>query len=520
MPWVIFLALGTWLLSFPAADPDLWWHLAAGRDLWNGHFPWRDRLCSDTFGRPWIDLQWGFQAILWQFWKVWGASGAVTLKALGMTAAAIIASQRRGRLGWWSALLGIAALFVAREAVDVRPLVLTLPLLCLEWTLLEAWMRKPSRSLVAAILLSQMAMANVQGVHALGPVTAGILLFFDESPHAPALRRKGLLVAAIALASLATPWPLSGILLPWRLSVRMLPGIRGTWSLVSENAPLLSVNRARPLLFWGTLWALFAALATQEFGGRNRARLLLCLALAALALASLRNVPLLVLASLFSVVRSLPHLRRNLRRQVRAPRLRRWGTGLLLFSGFAVVVAARYRDTAWEAPIKQIAPLAFPENVPELATIPPTSLYHPLEWGGWLGFHFGAASCHGDTRLVLRGRAALEQELQRTADTSAWELWSNSHGIDWALLPVWNAPRYHLLLAHLMASRQWNLVRLDGASALFSRHSEPTDTLPPAWLLRKFSPRLRRRTLLENARMLASCGHFRLAVLWAQEAEQ
>jgi len=519
LPWLIVLVVGGWLLATPLADPDLWWHLAAGRDLWAGHFPWLDRLCGDTAGREWIDLHWGFQAILWGCWKLFGPMGGVLLRAAGLLAAFVIAAARR-RLSLSGALLVVAALWIVREAVDMRPLVLTLALLALQWRMLERWCRQPSRGRAAVVVLAQVALCNVQGLHALGPLCA--LAFLSQPLQRGATRRAGvLLLGTLVLATFLTPWPLEGARLPWRLLERVLPGFQGSWGQVSENMPLWAFRVERPLLVWGTLWALLLAVASGEARGYRWRMVLWGTGMAFLALGSVRNVPLLLLFCVFVLARSLPFWKHRLR--IRAGRWVRsrwlaWSCGTLLL---LVPLGMRWQEGRWEMPGRFVAPLAFPEAVPELGKIAAGSLYHPLEWGGWISYHIAPELCGGDTRLVLRGRAALDSHLARLEEPVRWDAWARRQGIDAALLPLWNSPKYRSLLEHLLSGDEWRLVNLDGASALLVRGdwTDPVKLDPPDWLRKgRGAPfLLRASALMETARVLARTNHPELASRWAQE---
>jgi hypothetical protein len=521
LPWLLLVLAGAFLLSTPMADPDLWWHLAAGRDLWeSGRFPWTDRLCSDTAGRSWTDLHWGFQAILWLFWKAWGPVGAVALRALGLMMAFVVAVRRR-KLSMTGAILALWALWIVREAVDLRPLVLSLPLLALQWRLLERWLARPSRSATVALLALQVGLSNVQGLHALGPVCA--LAFLSEPwDRGATLRARIALLTGLVAASLVTPWPLEGLLLPWHLLQRVLPGVRGSWGLVAENMPLLDFRSTRPLLVWGSLWALLLAAVGGEAKRYRRSWTLLGVAMAGLALSSVRNVPLALLFCAFALARTVPFWMRAGRRRLGRTAWRRGMVGLACVL-IAVPLASRWRELRWEIPGRWVAALAFPVSVPQLNDLSRGSLFHPLEWGGWLAFHDAPQLCRGDTRLVLRGQGFLEAHLQLLEDPAAWERWAGAQGIEAALLPVWNSPRYRPLLVHLLSARSdWTLVNLDGSSALFVRGptSGTVRLEPPPWLRRTEGTTpflLRASALMETARLLSQTGYPELASRWARE---
>src|SRR5687767_10958892 len=55
---VLILLAGAAALT-PVADSDIWWHLAAGREMIARRgFLWVDPFSLGARGRPWIDLHW------------------------------------------------------------------------------------------------------------------------------------------------------------------------------------------------------------------------------------------------------------------------------------------------------------------------------------------------------------------------------------------------------------------------------------------------------------------------------
>jgi hypothetical protein len=73
----------------PVADSDIWWHLAAGREM----IARRGFLRTDPFslgarGRPWIDLHWLFQLGSYALYRLGGLTALVGGKVLLVAAGA------------------------------------------------------------------------------------------------------------------------------------------------------------------------------------------------------------------------------------------------------------------------------------------------------------------------------------------------------------------------------------------------------------------------------------------------
>src|SRR6266498_1824752 len=94
----------------PAADGDLYWHLAAGREIWRTHA----LLTTDPFsvsaaGRPWPDVHWLFQLALYAVHSLGGLGALVLVKCLLVAAGALVlqsAVERRARPLFVLALVG------------------------------------------------------------------------------------------------------------------------------------------------------------------------------------------------------------------------------------------------------------------------------------------------------------------------------------------------------------------------------------------------------------------------------
>ena len=68
---------------FPMTDTDVWWHLSAGRWIWEHRaIPGADPFCVSSLGRPWMDAQWGFQLLIYAIRKLGGSFALVLAKSL------------------------------------------------------------------------------------------------------------------------------------------------------------------------------------------------------------------------------------------------------------------------------------------------------------------------------------------------------------------------------------------------------------------------------------------------------
>ena len=88
----------------PIWDPDTYWHLAIGREIWQTHHLVRTETFSFTArGVPWEDTEWLFHLLAYPLWKVFGYAGLSVFTAL-MGALVVAALYRSVRLVGGSAL--------------------------------------------------------------------------------------------------------------------------------------------------------------------------------------------------------------------------------------------------------------------------------------------------------------------------------------------------------------------------------------------------------------------------------
>ncbi|MBI3553940.1 MAG: hypothetical protein HY077_15705 [Elusimicrobia bacterium] len=82
----VLLPAGLFLLA-DHADPDLWWHLRTGRLIWETRgVPRADTFSFSAAGAPWVDHEWGFEALAYALYRLFGPFGLFLLKAAALGA--------------------------------------------------------------------------------------------------------------------------------------------------------------------------------------------------------------------------------------------------------------------------------------------------------------------------------------------------------------------------------------------------------------------------------------------------
>jgi hypothetical protein len=495
----------------PNADGDLWWHMAAGREIVRT----RALLSVDPFsvsaaGRPWIDVHWLFQLAAYAIHTLGGLTALVLAKCLLVATGALTLQSamqpRVGRRARWlfvAALLG--ALLLVRHLMPVRPVVVTLLFLALFFRALERFRQEGNARTLWPLPFFQIVWANVQGLFAFGPLLVAAyaldaaLQCLGGSPSPASTlagargegRRARILVGTLAICTLAccaTPYGVAALGLPIKLLLRLVPAQPNVYAAnVAENVPPLALEHAMPGEFWHLKW--FAALLALSFlvvGKRVVvAHALLVAGLAALALAANRNVLLFYwLATPIAVM----NVAQAARRRLQGVYLRQWRASTLHFSRAMVagplvlIIIAAWREPA----LGQPAPFRVPErsarilagraqrNVsgfegarskPETATI-----FAADNFGGYLIWElYPRYRPYIDTRLVLRTPQEFAEYLAVADHPEQFDDFQRRHGFDYVLLPTAYPDRYLDLAAHLYASSNWQLVFTDGTEVLFAR---------------------------------------------------
>lgn len=168
------------LLATPLYDPDLWWHLAAGREMVTRHVFLRQDIFSHTLlGARWVNFEWLSQILMFLLYKGGGFPALFYAKVfLGFTAVlgVVVCCRQRSARGPWLVLISWLAFGLLRPRLLERPELATLNFLPVFVFLLTSARSCPSAKLrrLSWILFALMVLwCNLHGgfVYGLG-VTA------------------------------------------------------------------------------------------------------------------------------------------------------------------------------------------------------------------------------------------------------------------------------------------------------------------------------------------------------------
>jgi hypothetical protein len=264
------------------SDPDLWGHVAFGRDIVHqGQVPRIDRY-SFTSDREWLNHEWLAEVAMYSAYAAAGNAGLIALKLLLVlsTVGLIITSLYRYPLSFearaFLATLGV--LGIKPFTAQVRPQLFSIVLFTALLFVLTNADRGRRRALLA-IPIVMLVWANAHGgwIVGFGVLAVWTAATVVDARHSWSLRASLAAVTAVAaLATLVTPYGVEmwtflyatvGIvradIQDWQPITAVPLGIVSTWILVVISC-LVLVVRARRAIEWRTL-VILTMLAWSSF---------------------------------------------------------------------------------------------------------------------------------------------------------------------------------------------------------------------------------------------------------------
>ncbi len=292
----LLLAAGALLyLSFgytEMAGSDMWWHLAAGRELVQTGSLWMvDHWSFPGPPRPWLNHEWLSDLIYYGWASLWGVTSLVYWKWLVIVATFVLLQQVLARASGsqLAALLcALVAAAVAAPFLDVRPHLYTLLLYSI--LLLLTLRRRPRRALLALLFV---VWVNLHGGYFFGFMALAILVFPWRELSPAALKTALLMVALCVLAASLNPSGVKAFLFPLKYAFDHDSPFRQ----IGEWLPPFTPGGIRSPLFFVVMWlpamaGLYLLPQVRRHTGIPVEGLLLSALTLAMALTSRRFIPL------------------------------------------------------------------------------------------------------------------------------------------------------------------------------------------------------------------------------------
>jgi len=328
IPRLLLVAVALLVLAWCLREdvqPDLYFHLAAGRTIWTEGLPTQNVFLAPHPEHAFVDHEWLFQAVVYPLYQLGGARLLSLLKALFVlaTCAALASAARVVPRARW-VLIGLAVM-VAGGRFVLRPEVLSFL-----GVALYLWALRPQRnahngeahlprSTLIVLPLVQLLWSNCHGFSLLGPALVVVTLVARGAhagisrwgpgavarrlgPAPTGLRRLVLLLFLVSFASLVNPYGVEAALYPFLILARTGQDAASAglnYQVVELMSPFRPELADQPEIRIYKLWLLagpllWAIAFWRNREGRPRARLedlfaggLLC----ASSFAYLRNLP-------------------------------------------------------------------------------------------------------------------------------------------------------------------------------------------------------------------------------------
>ncbi|MFH1145188.1 MAG: tetratricopeptide repeat protein [Candidatus Eisenbacteria bacterium] len=466
-------ALTGLLLVNKISDYDTWFHLRAGEWLLSGGgFPQEDPF-SFTADARWINLSTVFQIPSALAHRLGGTTAVILFNTLILAAALALIARRGIRAGaphdLIVALLALATLASAQRLL-VRPESLSLLYLVVALLLVEAGRARRTRLLWGFPLL-QLIWVNSEALFplGLGVLGAGALGAFRRSSLA-GLRVWLPVLAVSAAVSVINPYGVTGALAPLRfLGMLSRPDNVAGGSILELRSLFDPAIPQRTVLPFYVFCVALLGIIVPRLRRLDLFHFIVLTALAALALMSVRNIPLFAFAGSFVAVGLLAPGSRRL-----VPSLARTGVAVVfVLLALGTISSSLYHHLGIRKLFGVgIDPRLFPQQtVSRLAPAPPArvmndqALGHYLLWRLWPATRVsrdGRSEVYGDPRLAELQACFVDPNLfNRFARRSDATTAVIAHG--------W--PHLMPLLAALNAHPDWVLTAYDDAAMVFQHSS-------------------------------------------------
>jgi hypothetical protein len=479
-----------YFICYPITDGDIFWHLAAGREMIARHtLFYSDPLSYTTSGTRWINPHWLFQVIMYMLQTAGGYRLLLTVKGIVVAGAAWLTFTAFPRAtATAAAALGAAAVvYCQRYLIPLRPITATLLLISLFIASFERYCRSGRLRSLLPVLIGQVIWVNCQGLFMLGPMIAaayGIGEWFNQlcarrfprhficriGSTSPRCRPLLVGIPVLLALSLINPYGWRAFGFALKLFTRINPSASNLYAqTITENMPLLQMVGTGYSAYVLIIVAIAAATAVSILCAPSTVRFShAALAAAGLLLAWMaqRNGILFTFLALPALLWNVHQASLTLSQRAGSVVRTIASTAAVLFAGCAVVNHTRLL-LLWP---HALSPFSHPTETAELMKQNPLPgrVFNADRYGGYLLWRlYPPLQVSHDTRLTLRSGAFFREYLTLTENPGYFNDYARTWGITQVVLPVAPIDRYLPLAAALYRDPGWKLAFTDGAEVLF-----------------------------------------------------
>ncbi len=475
---MLLLAGALLFLSFgftEMAGSDMWWHIAAGRELLQTGSLWMvDDWSFSRHGQDWLNHEWLADVIYYGWVSAFGLHSLVYWKWLVVIATFCLLQRALYReTGDAIAAFMAAAIAAAMAApfIDVRPHLYTLLFYCLLVYLLLG--QKPRRWVLGLLFL---VWVNLHGGFFFGLMALGVLVF-PWRRLSPAAIRAALVTGLICVAvSTLNPSGLKTFLYPLVYAFDSSSPYRG----IGEWHSPFSAGGIRSPLFFLLMWApllavLYLLPPVRRVTGVPWEGLALTALTLAMAITSRRFIPIFAI----SLALMMAPLLAAFFQQVRFP-VTRYAVALVALA-FACLRLLPYPLQAAPAFHYLTAEYGYPEDTIDFLQANQLSgnVYAYFNWGGYLHWR-----SDGQFKVFIDGRADTLYDAEQyyhyvsvMAGKPGWIEQVEASGADFMLWPYSRYGGQEKLKA-LLGTGRWRALFQDSVSWIAVRNDVPLPAQP------------------------------------------
>jgi hypothetical protein len=481
---VLAAVFSAFFVYFPITDTDIFWHLAAGKEMVrSGGILFTDPFAFSLASPQWIDLHWLFQLAVFGLHSLGGERALITFKlaCVASTVILLCSIHPRRRYAVVASLISIVLFYNARYLICLRPVLITIVCMASYFLLFEYARRTERHRFLWLGLPLQVIWTNSQGLFMIGLFIISAYLFEEVVGW---LRKNGpfpSVHAAVTIAAsagcLLNPWGIDGLRLPFRLLQRISPSANNIYSLnIAENVPLFSLSGYESLY---TVTVAVTALIVIALFIINRkdfraAHMALFAGFLYLAWSAERNV-LLYIVAIIPIIGF-----HGSRCDVTGHPARSIHSGnkissALIMIPILVIVLLVIRHSMVVAvfpPHRQLSPFRFPEKICDYLEQYPCEgrMFNDIRQGGYLIWRmYPPKQVFIDGRLIIRSPEFFSEYLAILKQPTLFTRVAEKFNITQVILPWAVFDLHHRLIQWLYHSDEWQLEYTDGASVLFVR---------------------------------------------------
>lgn len=475
---------------YPISDFDIFWHLAAGKEIiTKGSLLFTDPFSYTNPGQKWFDLHCFFQIMVYQIHNLFSLNTLLLFKAIliGTSISILYKSAAQGRSILLTSFSIMITVYAFRYLITMRPIIFTIFFISLYYYLLDNFFKHRKKIYLFFLIPVQIAWVNSQGLfltglfiylaYFSGELTNNYLAnrFPQSFRYNPHLKKNELITISIfflllLFSSFINPYAQDAVTFAFRLLKNITPSPDNLYSTkVTENMSIFKMLDTDYTYYIYALAAMIAVLSISSIFSLHHIRftyLFSSIIFLALGYMAQRNLILFGLAIIPHFCWNMQHLSFSF------PKHKKF---LKIFITAALFILTINRILTHYQFLKNnpytIAPFSFPEHSTEYlrkADIP-GNIFNADRHGGYLIWHlYPEKKVFIDTRLTLRSSDFFAEYL--TVLYHPEDFFSTlckAHNITQVIVPLCGTDLYFNLTRYLYGNSDWNLVSTDGSEALF-----------------------------------------------------